>query len=237
MKNKFLCNSVYFSTIFISLSCIYTLIYYNYFNIDIFLYINIQEAVLQLLNNSYLFLVFIISIPIYIFITNSIGRYNTANPSIKKPRSYYFKVILVFILALLGTVFILKYYFNTWSFPILFIIFWMVYLLLTYNSKLFDFFYAKFRIEKEHYTFIFFFILLFICVLGNCFFHIIENTESNIKSGTIIYTNDSTITVKDRLIYVGKSEKYIFLHNFKDGSNTIIPVNEIKLIKDLKHVR
>jgi hypothetical protein len=48
-------------------------------------------------------------------------------------------------------------------------------------------------------------------------------------NGTFIHLKDDRCyTSNDSLFFIGKTEKYIFLHNKKDTSNMIIDVDDIK---------
>lgn len=49
--------------------------------------------------------------------------------------------------------------------------------------------------------------------------------------GTVISTKDNTYITSDSSYYVGKTASFVFIHNKYDSSNTIIPAEEIKLMK------
>ena len=49
--------------------------------------------------------------------------------------------------------------------------------------------------------------------------------------GTVISTKDNTYITSDSSYYVGKTASFVFIHNKYDFSNTIIPAEEIKLMK------
>jgi hypothetical protein len=55
------------------------------------------------------------------------------------------------------------------------------------------------------------------------------NTQKGKYNGTFIHLKDDRCyTSNDSLFFIGKTEKYIFLHNKKDTSNMIIDVDDIK---------
>jgi hypothetical protein len=57
----------------------------------------------------------------------------------------------------------------------------------------------------------------------------IEKTIDGKYNGTFIELKDGTTFISnDSIMYIGKTEKYIFIHHRKDTSNDIIPVEDVK---------
>lgn len=59
----------------------------------------------------------------------------------------------------------------------------------------------------------------------------IVNTTKNYTIGTIVKTRDTTYTSNDSLIFLGKSNNYVFFYNTKDTTSLIVPLDDLISIK------
>jgi hypothetical protein len=211
-----------------------TITFYSYFGININDFISLSEVTVLFADSISLIFFFVIA-PCIIWIANTpyqYGypfKYDAIESRANNIRKRWYKSlptlfsILLFLLCIAGITF------GNYIVRVQFIIIAFVLITILILRELYHEYYEK---NNKHYNPIFFTltvgVLTFVVVVIYMELVKADSVKRGRYNGTKVYTSDSTYVADSSNIYVGKTDRYIFMYNTVNSSPTIIPVSEVK---------
>ncbi|MGI8598206.1 MAG: hypothetical protein ACR2KB_03030 [Chitinophagaceae bacterium] len=220
-----------------------TITFYSYFGININDFISLSEVTV-LFADSISLIFFLLILPFIILIANLPYQHgypfdnNAIENRAKNLRKRWYKSlptiisIFLFILCMVG-IFLGNYLVRTQFIIIIFVLLAIVILRELYYN-----YYEK---NKKHYDPIYFTLTVgLLMFVGTVIYMQLAKADSVKRgryNGTKIYTSDSTYVADSSNIYVGKTDRYLFIFNTNDNSPTIIPISEVKKLTLVRRKR
>jgi len=230
LKNLAVYSSI-FGALLIFIGVFKLQLYFNHFGVAIVDYLQFSEIITSFLDDLAFIVSFFICLLLYstivarliiFFIKRFKGREINEDALIKKTYTDHAKwrsIILSFLLAISS--FLCLFYFQHW----IFICIASIFLLQTFWASI-----LKFTDLNKYSERTLFYLMNFI-VLAIMIWLLAEleifRTESHKIDATVYTDSDTCKTTKD-VLYLGKTENYIFFYCKKDKHTTVIPSSRIK---------
>lgn len=240
-KNSILQFTSIFYAAFTILGFSYTKSYFNFFGVDIYSYLDFSEISLCFLNtmDSIIATIIVVIVIIFIGLIPDVLYLLTSDVRIKRvTRKFQF----VFIIIAFGIVIYFVYFsgigvFASSLYAMIFNCFcFLFFIYQSYKNKKVETLLEKYNIKSVkgvEYILVFFFALSI-----NYIFSIYDSEmiKGRIKIAKISFDYENKkVQNNDTIVYVGSTNKYIFLHNLKSKDNFIYEKSNIKNLKFKKH--
>lgn len=208
-------------------------IYYSYFSIVIFQYLDFSEILMSFLSVLKIILFFFCLTICFLLIVEFASKKRMNENKVKDKTFMSAKVWLSISFIITFLVVITAYNTridclrNKYFMPSLLVIF-SIHIILTSATL-----WTEYKSEEDHISIIVIsFLLAFILSSSFVAIGTINGTIERVKTDntSFILNDNDTITVNPTHYYLGRTNKYIFLFNTRDGSRDVIPVSDIKKI-------
>lgn len=218
---------IIFPAILICSGYLKLVIYYNSFSFPIFHYISIQDTLLLFTQDLHVYLIFVI-IPSLLQISY-IRLFPEKKKFEGKTKKYLFLILTIIVLIV--NIILIWIYSNC---AIAIISGMIGFLLLAFIGL--EAFQRYEIITKRRINinlkWLFILVLIYMdYILVISYSEAEMNKKYNLYEGMKIETQDSSIVIKNNVLYMGKSEQYIFLYNKNDSSSLVLPSTSIKKVK------
>lgn len=208
-------NTAVIAIFFVTGGLVKLFVYYKLFGIYVYEFIDIKEVITLFVSNllGYFFVIGIISLAL-----------------IKLPFVEPFEYFIPAFFSFLSLFYCLarKMVFK-WEIILLNLLFWVLFIVVKKLLSIAPTDPAKFEIIKN-FTLLVLLLSLIIYSIANALTEYYKVKKKSYYSGTKILMKEREIVSDSKIYYIGKTEKFLFIHDSRVNWTEVIPIDEIKNI-------